>query len=67
MARTSTYPLADRALNGQLGATLQDLRSKGLSFEAVAKVLVSDYDLDVSSATVRRWCDRLAAEPQDAT
>jgi intein-encoded DNA endonuclease-like protein len=54
--RTSSFPAWDKALDGRLGDILGDLRSEGLSFEAIAFRLRHEHGITVSSATVRRWC-----------
>lgn len=65
--RQSTFPLADKALNGNLEAILRDLRSQGLSLEQTAFRLQSDHDLTVSTATVHRWCATLGIEKATAS
>ncbi len=54
MARTSTYPLYDRLLNGELGSMLLGWRREGHSFEEIAFRLRA-YDVEVSAETVRQW------------
>lgn len=58
MARTDTYPLVDRIVDGGLQAFLAAARSAGESFETIAFRLRSEHDITVSAETVRKWCDR---------
>lgn len=57
MARTSTFPLVDRILDGQLRQRLNEWRSAGDSFETMAFRL-RDLGFAVSASTVRRWCEQ---------
>lgn len=59
MARLSTLPLADLALQGTLAEKLKAGRDAGLSFEDMAFGLRTDHNLVVTAATVRRWCIEL--------
>jgi hypothetical protein len=63
MARSDTYPLADLALNGQLGALLTTWRSEGQSLATMRDRLRDDHAITVSVSTVSRWLDRFAPEP----
>lgn len=56
MSRGTTYPLVDRLLDGQLAEILSAWRDEGLSYETMARRLQSDHDVEVSTATVHRWC-----------
>ena len=56
MARTSTYPLHDRALDGKLTPLLSELRKSGMSYEDITYKLRSEHDMSVTRSTVRRWC-----------
>jgi intein-encoded DNA endonuclease-like protein len=56
MARTSTYPLHDRALGGKLTELLTGLRSSGMSYEDITYTLRSEHGMTVTRSTVRRWC-----------
>ncbi len=57
MGRTGTRPYIDRILGGEgaLDAILHRLRDAGMSYEDIAKQLDTEYDIDVTSTTVRRW------------
>lgn len=61
MARTSTFPLADKALDGQLETRLRDARAAGESFEEIARKLHND-GIAISGETVRKWCHDLGIE-----
>lgn len=56
MAPTTSLPLVDRLLDGTLEAELRRRRAIPDSFETIARWLIAEHDIDVSSATVRRWC-----------
>lgn len=62
MARTATYPLIDRLLGGTLEARLRDQRGQGESFATIARNLLLEDELVVSTDTVRRWCMDLGIE-----
>ena len=62
MARTASLPFVDRILNGQLEAELRQRRAVPESFETIARWLIAEHGIDVSSATVRRWCIELGLE-----
>jgi hypothetical protein len=55
MARTSGYPLADRALGGQLGGILIGWEDEGLSLIDMVIRLDREHDLTVSPSTIGRW------------
>lgn len=55
MARTSTYSLHDRLLDGRLGAMLLEARAAGKTVEDIAFELRRDHDLKVSVSTLHRW------------
>lgn len=55
MARPSTFPLYDRALQGQLAGLLRTWRAEGVSLSEIAFRLRVDHDIKVSASTVRRW------------
>lgn len=54
MARP-TFPLANRALNGELPDRLKAGRDAGKSYETIARELAIDLG-EVSAETVRKWC-----------
>lgn len=56
MARTASLPFVERLLDGTLEPELRRRRGLPESFENIARWLANDHDIDVSSATVRRWC-----------
>lgn len=55
----STFALADRALDGRLRDLLLDWRAEGLSYTTIAKRLLMEHELDVSTSTVVRWISDL--------
>lgn len=57
MARSSTFPLVDRILDGQLTALLTTWRGEGATFQDIAYRLRAEHDIRVSIATVQRWVD----------
>ncbi len=58
MARTSTYPLVDRLLGGTLTEKLTAWDADGDKPEEIAYRLRSEYDVALSSSTVRRWINK---------
>jgi len=56
MSRTSQYELADRLLGGTLTLKLASWRADGSSLEDIAYKLRAEHDINVSTATVYRWC-----------
>jgi len=60
MARTSTFPLYDRLLDGTLTEKLRAWRTEGLTLLAIRDRL-AQHDVKVSVETVRRWCDDVGA------
>ncbi len=66
MAPAKTYPLADRALKGRLAEMLTTARTAGESYEQIARKLSTVRGVEVSSATVRRWCMELGIEAGSA-
>jgi hypothetical protein len=56
MARTTSLPFVERLLDGNLETELRRRRAIPESFENIARWLANEHDIDVSSATVRRWC-----------
>lgn len=63
MARSSTYPLVDRILDGRLADLLTTWRAEGATFLDIAYRLRSEHDIKVSVATVQRWVEMV--ETQD--
>lgn len=59
MARTSSFALVDRLLEGTLADTLTDMRNRGMSYDGIARALDKQFDIELSGATVRRWLNRL--------
>lgn len=64
MARSSTYPLVDRILDGRLADLLTAWRNEGATFQDVAYRLRSEHDIKVSIATVQRWVE-MVTESED--
>lgn len=56
---TTLYRLVDTLLGGQLPDRLRQWRAAGVSYAAMARLLSSDLDLDISDETLRRWCQDL--------
>lgn len=67
MARSSTFPLVDRILDGQLADLLTTWRGEGATFQDIAYRLRADHDIKVSIATVQRWVEQVEAEPTEAS
>lgn len=61
--RPSTFPLVDRILDGHLEQFLTEHRARGLSYEAIARELYKQFDIDVSAKAVRRWLLAVEAAP----
>ena len=62
MAPGTTFPLVDKALGGNLAKWLTDWRADGKSYETIARLLHSEHGIDVSTATVYRWCEALTSD-----
>ena len=62
MARTASYPLIDRLLDGRLEDALRERRTGGQSFADIARWLLTEHQLTLSTDTVRRWCIDLSIE-----
>lgn len=58
MARTSTYPLVDRLLDGKLAETLTAWNDQGAGVEEITYRLRSEHDVILSTSTVRRWLEK---------
>lgn len=56
--RTSTFPLFDQIVGGDLDKIIDGYRNDGLGSRAIAKKLHDDHDIDVSYRTVARWIAR---------
>lgn len=67
MARSSTYHLHDRLLNGRLGPMLLDWTAEGNSAEDIAYELRRHHDIRVSISTVHRWLAIARAEAMEAS
>ncbi len=59
--RTSTYPLVDQILGGNLAKTLTDWREEGLTYRQMSDRLKAEHGVDISIETVRRWMSEGAA------
>lgn len=66
MARTGTYPVYDRLLDGRLGDTLLGWKAEGTSVEDMAFRLRLDHDIKVSVSTVHRWLGIAETEAAEA-
>lgn len=66
MARTSTFPLYDRASGGGLKQRLRAMRRKGMTYEQIAAELRNE-GIDVASTTVFRWCRSEGIEQKQAS
>ena len=58
MGRTGLFPIADKALHGNLEARLRAARDNGTSFEAIARDLHTE-GITITGETVRVWCREL--------
>lgn len=67
MARTSSLHLVDRILDGRLAQELTERRAAGDSYNAIARWLAAEHDLEPTGETVRQWCITLGVEAQAAT
>jgi hypothetical protein len=59
MARTSTFPLYDKVVGGDLESRLRAWRAAGKSYMGIA-VELRDLGIEVDPSTVGRWCTELA-------
>lgn len=57
MSRLSTFPLHDRALDGQLKPILKRFRRQGVSYNDIAFRLRDEHQIVVTATTVMRWCN----------
>lgn len=55
MARTSPFPLYDKAIGGGLEQRLRDWRAGGKSYADISSELFA-LEIQVDPSTVRRWC-----------
>lgn len=59
MARTSTFPLIDRLLDGQLATLLRSWDDDDdVSLDEMVYRLRADHGIQVSRSTVARWLNR---------
>lgn len=58
MARSSTFDLFDRILEGKLPSLLEQWRADGVSVTDMSFKL-REYDVKVAPETVRRWLKRM--------
>lgn len=65
MARTSTYHLYDRLLDGQLGTLLLAWKAADETVEDMAFRLRAEHDIKVAVSTVHRWL-AIAETPEAA-
>lgn len=65
MGRRDTFPLVDRLVPGGLTDYLRAARTPAdkRSHEDIAVELLTEHDIKVSTETVRRWCQRVGADP----
>lgn len=65
MGRRDTFPLVDRLVPGGLTDYLRAARrdEPKRSHEGIAFELATEHDIKVSAETVRRWCQRVEADP----
>lgn len=66
MAATDTFPLIDRIVPGGLARYLIAARAEKDSYESIAYRLRHEHEIVVSAETVRKWCQRVDAEPSEA-
>ena len=66
MPGTSSYALIDRLIGGTLEQRLRDQREAGLSFADIRLDLYAEHDVNVSTDTLRRWCNELGIEKAGA-
>lgn len=68
VARTGTFPVYDRLLDGQLAQMLTSWRADGATYLDITMRLRSDHGIAVSVDTVRRWVDiaSQATDPEPA-
>ncbi len=57
--RTSTFPLVDRILKGQLAELLLGWQADDVALSEMAHRLRTEHDITVSVETIRRWLIRL--------
>lgn len=61
-------PLIDRVLGGTLDAELRARRERGDTFDAIARWLLTEHDIDVTSEAIRQWVRDLPdPEPEAAS
>lgn len=55
MARTSTYPLVDRALGGRLDTLLSQWQADKVPLSEMSFKLRTEHGIKVSASTLGRW------------
>jgi transposase-like protein len=60
---TTSFLLADRALDGELAARLTAWRNARVSYRAIARILNNE-GIEVSRSVVARWCQDIDTEAQ---
>lgn len=67
MSNTSSFfRTADRLVGGALAPTLEKLNAEGLSQQAIATRLYTDYGIEVSYKTVGSWLRQVAGSKSGA-
>ncbi len=59
---SSHWRNADKLAGGRLAEIISDLRSAGLSPEAISRRLFSDHDIEVTRQTIYSWCATLESD-----
>lgn len=62
MAPTDTFQLVDRIVPGGLDAFLEAARDEGQSYRTIASRLLAEHDIEITSETIRQWCNRPKAD-----
>ena len=58
--KTPAHELADIKAGGNLDEQVDRLLAAGVSYRALARLLATEHDIDVSDETLRRWYPRQA-------
>lgn len=61
MAPPLSYQLLDRLLGGTLAQRIETGRAEGKSYERLARELCVEFEIDITSETIRRWAAEVAA------